>query len=184
MFASVDAGTVRLAEELGVKAWAGPVLAVWALGSLVGGLAYGSMVWHGSLASRLLWGVSFTGIGASTFALAPSLTVLAALMFLTGMVIAPTMAVGDGVVHALVPRARVTEGMAWTRVGMDGGVALGAALAGMLIERHGSGGGFAVTTVAGLTGLVLVAASWNYLRRKRAYEEEVSRDGSDETMGA
>ncbi len=176
LFASVDASTVAFADELDLKAWSGPVLAVWAAGSLVGGLVYGSRVWHGSLASRLLWGVTACGIGSALFHQAPNLVVLAALMFVTGMVIAPTMAVGDGVVHALVPRSRVTEGMAWTRVGLDAGVAAGAALAGHYIDSKGSQGGFAVTTVTALSGVVLMAASWHYLRRKRAYEEEVGRD--------
>jgi len=176
LFASVDASTVAFADELGLKRWAGLVLAIFALGSLVGGLAYGARVWLSSLASRLLWGVATAGVGAALFHLAPNLAVLAALMFATGVVIAPTMAVGDGVVHALVPRTRVTEGMAWTRVGLDMGVAGGAWLAGLLIERDGSSGGFAVTTVAGVTGLIVMAASWRYLRRTRAYEEKVVRE--------
>lgn len=176
LFASVDASTVAFAEELGLKSWSGPVLAIFALGSLGGGLVYGARVWTGSLASRLLWGVTASGVGAATFHLSPNLGVLAIAMFLTGVVIAPTMAVGDGVVHALIPRSRVTEGMAWTRVGLDLGVASGALLAGVLIERHGSSGGFAVTTGAGAAGFVIMAASWHYLRRKRAYEEQVARE--------
>ncbi|NTV39247.1 MAG: MFS transporter [Demequinaceae bacterium] len=178
LFASVDASTVALADELGHKRWSGVVLAVWALGSLIGGLAYGARVWTGSLASRLLWGVSAAGIGAALFHLAPNLVVLAALMFATGVVIAPTMAIGDGVVHALVPRSRVTEGMAWTRVGLDMGVAAGAWLAGILIDRGGSADGFAVTTAAGLAGLVIMLGAWRYLRRTRAYDEEVVREMS------
>lgn len=176
LFASVDASTVAFADELGHKRWSGVVLAVFALGSLVGGLAYGARVWTGSLASRLLWGVSAAGLGAALFHQAPNLVVLAALMFATGLVIAPTMAVGDGVVHALVPRSRVTEGMAWTRVGLDMGVAAGAWLAGVLIDRGGAADGFAVTTVAGVSGLVIMLATWRYLRRTRAYDEEVVRE--------
>ena len=99
-------------------------------------------------------------------------------MFATGLVIAPTMAVGDGVVHALVPRSRVTEGMAWTRVGLDMGVAAGAWLAGVLIDRGGAAGGFTVTTVAGVGGLAITLATWRYLRRTRAYDEEVVREVS------
>ena len=62
--------------------------------------------------------------------------------------------------------------------------AAGAWLAGVFIERSGSGGGFAVTTVAGLVGVVLMASSWRYLRRKRAYEEEVERDAAVEKMSS
>jgi MFS family permease len=176
LFASADASTVALAEELGLKAWSGPVLAVFALGSLTGGLLYGTRVWNGSLASRLLWGVTASGLGAMTFWLAPNLVVLGALMFITGLAIAPTMAVGDGVVHALVPRNRVTEGMSWTRVGMDAGIAAGAWGAGTLIDSRGAVGGFTVVAIAGAVGIVLMASSWRYLRNKRAYEEQVSLD--------
>ncbi len=176
LFASVDASTVALAEEMGHKSWSGPVLAVFALGSLIGGLTYGARMWAGSLASRLLWGVTGSGIGAVTFAFAPNLLVLGILMFLTGLVIAPTMAVGDGMVHALIPRSRLTEGMAWTRVGLDLGVASGAWLAGVLLERGGPSHGFAVTAAAGVVGIVIMASSWKYLRRKRSYEETVVRE--------
>ncbi len=176
LFASVDASTVAFADEMGHKRLSGVVLAVFALGSLIGGLTYGARVWTGSLASRLLWGVSTAGVGAALFQLAPNLVVLAALMFATGIVIAPTMAVGDGVVHALIPRSRVTEGMAWTRVGLDMGVAAGAWLAGSLIDRGSAADGFSVTAVAGLAGLVIMFASWRYLRRTRAYDEVVARE--------
>ena len=176
LFASADASTVAFAEELGLKAWSGPVLALFALGSLCGGLLYGTRVWNGSLASRLLWGVTASGLGAMSFWLAPNLVVLGALMFITGLAIAPTMAVGDGVVHALVPRNRVTEGMSWTRVGMDAGIAAGAWGAGTLIDSQGAQGGFVVVAIAGAVGIVLMAASWRYLRNKRAYEEHVSLD--------
>ncbi|WP_062380958.1 MFS transporter [Demequina pelophila] len=176
LFASVDASTVAFAEELGHQHWSGPVLAVFALGSLTGGLLYGSRAWTRTLASRLLWGVSATGLGAASFILAPNLAVLGALMFITGLAIAPTMAVGDGVTHALVPRSRLTEGMTWTRTGMDLGIAAGAWLAGWIIDRHGSEGGFLVTAVAGLLGVAVAGAAWRYLRTRRAYEEQVSRD--------
>ncbi|WP_159451311.1 MFS transporter [Demequina sp. NBRC 110054] len=175
LFASADAATVAFAEELGLKGWSGPVLAVFALGSLVGGLLYGSRVWSRTLASRLLWGVTASGIGAITFHYAGSLAWLAILMFLTGLAIAPTMAVGDGVVHALVPRTRVTEGMAWTRVGLDLGVALGAWLTGLAIDSYGAHAGFTVTAWSGALGIALMLGGWRYLRRKKAYEETVSR---------
>ncbi|WP_291378939.1 MFS transporter [Demequina sp.] len=183
LFASVDASTVALAEEMGHKSWSGPVLAVFALGSLTGGLLYGSRMWTGSLASRLLWGVTGSGIGATTFAFAPTLLVLGALMFVTGLVIAPTMAVGDGVVHALIPRSRMTEGMAWTRVGLDLGVAAGAWVTGVMVERGGASHGFGVTSAAGLAGIVIMAASWRYLRSKRAYDETVVRESAVASVG-
>jgi MFS family permease len=171
LFASVDISTVAFADELGRKSLSGPVLALFALGSLIGGLAYGARVWKHSLASRLVWGVVLTGAGAVTFGMAPNLLVLAALMFVTGVVVAPTMAVGDGMVQALVPRNRLTEGMTWTRTGIDMGIASGAWFAGFLVQRHGASSGFAVTTVAATVSAIVALASWRYLLARRRYEE-------------
>jgi MFS family permease len=171
LFASVDISTVAFADELGRKGLSGPVLALFALGSLLGGLAYGARVWKHSLASRLVWGVVLTGVGAATFGFAPNLLVLALLMFITGLVVAPTMAVGDGMVQALVPRNRLTEGMTWTRTGIDLGIASGAFFAGYLVEHRGAGAGFTVTAIAGATSAVVALLSWGYLRARRRYEE-------------
>ena len=66
--------------------------------------------------------------------------------------------------------------MSWTRVGMDLGIAAGAYAAGTLIDQRGSGGGFAIVAGAGILGIVLMSVSWRYLRNKRAYDEEVSRE--------
>ncbi len=171
LFASADVATVAFADSLGHKSSSGPVLALFALGSLLGGLLYGARVWRHSLSSRLVWGVVLTGVGSATFGLAPTLAILAALMFVTGLVVAPTMAVGDGMVQALVPRTRLTEGMTWTRTGIDVGIAAGAWLAGYLVEHRGAGSGFAVTAVAGALSAVIALAAFPYLRSRRRYEE-------------
>ncbi len=171
LFASVDVSTVAFADEFGRKSLSGPVLALFALGSLIGGLAYGARVWRHSLASRLVWGVVLTGIGAATFGFAPTLLVLALLMFFTGLVVAPTMAVGDGMVQALVPRNRLTEGMTWTRTGIDMGIASGAWLAGYLVQHHGASAGFMVTTIAATASAVVALLAWPYLKSTRRYEE-------------
>jgi len=178
LFASVDVSTVAFADEFGRKSLSGPVLALFALGSLIGGLVYGARVWRHSLASRLVWGVVLTGVGAATFGLAPNLLVLALLMFITGLVVAPTMAVGDGMVQALVPRNRLTEGMTWTRTGIDMGIASGAWLAGYLVQHHGASAGFVVTAVAATASAVVALLAWPYLRSTRRYEEV-----DDETVG-
>ena len=132
---------------------------------------YGSRTWRDTLATRLVAGVTISGLGAATFMFAPTLAVLAVLMFVTGLAIAPTMAVGDQVVFASISRARATEGMTWTRVGIDGGIAIGAWAAGAMIDRHGASGGFAITATAGVLGVMLAAVAWSYVRRQPYYEE-------------
>jgi MFS family permease len=175
LFASVDASTVAFASEEGQPALAGLVLALWAFGSLVGGVLYGAKVWHGTLATRLLVGVAFAGLGVSTFMFASSLVALASIMFIVGLAIAPTMVVGDSLVNAAISRGRVTEGMTWTRTGIDVGIALGAWLTGAQIDAHGSQGGFTVTMLAGLAGVLIVMSGWRYIRRQPRLEEPPAR---------
>ena len=171
MFASIDASVVAFSEELDAKGASGLVLAVWAVGSLVGGLTYGVIAWRRSLATRLFWGVTATGTFAVLLMFSPSLFVLGGLLFGMGLFIAPNMVIGDGLVHHTIPRARMTEGMTWTRTGIDMGVALGAWGAGAAIDAAGSQAGFAITAAAGLTGLLVVASAWRYIRTRPAYVE-------------
>lgn len=171
MFASIDASVVAFAEELGAKGASGLILGVWAVGSLVGGLAYGVIAWRRSLATRLFWGVTATGLFAVSLIFAPSLFVLGGLLFGMGLFIAPNMVIGDGLVHHSIPRARMTEGMTWTRTGIDLGVALGAWGAGVAIDARGPGAGFAITAAAGLAGLLVVALAWRYIRSRPSYVE-------------
>jgi MFS family permease len=65
----------------------GPVLAIWGLGSLIGGLIYGAL--HRSIPAFLLLG----GLSVATIpiALAPSVWPLAALAFVAGVLCAPTI---------------------------------------------------------------------------------------------
>ena len=171
MFASIDASVVAFAEGAHAKSASGLVLAVWAAGSLVGGLAYGVIAWRRTLATRLFWGVTATGLFAVSLLFAPSLFVLGGLLFGMGLFIAPNMVIGDALVHHSIPRARMTEGMTWTRTGIDLGVAAGAWGAGVAIDAHGSGAGFAVVGAAGLAGMLVVACAWRYIRSRPAIVE-------------
>ncbi|WP_062077313.1 MFS transporter [Demequina globuliformis] len=165
MFASIDAAVVAFTEALHVKEASGLILGVWSVGSLVGGLAYGVIGWRRSLATRLVLGVTATGTFAAMLAFAPSMFVLGGLLFGMGLFIAPNMVIGDSLVHQSVSRARMTEGMTWTRTGIDLGVAIGAWGAGVAIDAGGSQAGFAVTAVAGGVGVLTALAAWHYLRR-------------------
>ncbi len=172
MFVAIDASTVAFAEGTGQKALAGVALALFAAGSLVGGLVYGARSWTMTLASRLVWGFSFTAAGVAAALFSPTLWVLAALLFLTGLAIAPTMAVGDGAAHAAVGRKRVTEAMTWTRTGIDLGIAGGAWATGALIDHHGYHAGFILAASMGGAAALVALASWRYIR-SLPYAEDV-----------
>jgi MFS family permease len=64
----------------------------------------------------------------------------------------------------IVPPSRMTEGLTWMTTGISIGVALGAALSGLIIDVYGARAGFGVAIVAGLVMVVIVLLGQATLR--------------------
>lgn len=56
----------------------------------------------------------------------------------------------------LVPPSRLTEGLTWMTTGISIGVALGAALAGLVIDAYGARAGFGIAIAAGVVMTIIV----------------------------
>lgn len=165
IFASTDVATVAFAEEVGQKAASGPVLAVFAAGSLVGGLVYGARQWASPLWRRFVVGVLALAVGVCFFFAASTLWLLAAAMFVVGLAIAPTLINGNGLVQQFVPPTKLTEGLSWANTALTVGVAIGSPVAGSFIARSGSHGGFLVVVGAAVFAVVVTLLSARSLRR-------------------
>lgn len=155
IFGATDVSTVAFAEEHGSKGSAGTILAVFALGSMLSGLGYGLRHWLSPVWKRFAVGVCALAVGVSLFFLVDSLPALAAVMFVTGFSIAPTIINGNGLVQHFVAEDRLTEGLTWVGTALGLGVSVGSSVAGNLIDDRGSQGGFLV--VAGSAALAVVA---------------------------
>lgn len=164
IFGATDVSTVAFAEEHGSKGSAGFVLAVFALGSMISGLGYGARHWIMPLWKRFAIGVVALAVGVSLFFLAASIPVLALVMFVAGFAIAPSLINGNGLVQQFVPAGRLTEGLTWVATSLGVGVSFGSSIAGVLIDRQGSPGGFLVVAVAGGFAVVATLASLRTLR--------------------
>ena len=66
---------------------------------------------------------------------------LGLVLLVGGLAIAPTLIATMAVLQVRVPAARLTEALGWTSTGMAGGVALGAAALGQVIDAAGATGG-------------------------------------------
>lgn len=157
-----DVAIVAALREFHAVSFIGPTLALWALGSIVGGLVYGAL--SRSLPPFLL----LAGLGVVTMPLtwAPAAWPLALLTVVAGLFCAPTITATVDGLSRLVPERSRGEAMGWHGSAMTIGSAMGAPVAGLAIDSAGFGAGFASVAVLGLliagAGLALSARrrSW------------------------
>lgn len=153
LFGSAEVVTVAFADEQEAPAAAGLLLACWALGSLVAGLATGALVWRRSSAFRVRAGTAALAVAMVPPVFVTSVPVMAVVMLVGGLAIAPTLIATLTAVEQAVPAGRLTEGMAILHTGLVAGVAPGAAAAGFVVDLHGASPGFWVAVAAGALGL-------------------------------
>jgi MFS family permease len=164
MFASIDLSTVAFAQSRGHKPLAGFILGAYALGSAVGGLCYGSRTWHAPVHRRFAVTLCIVAAGTTTFWALPGLTVLALVIFCSGLAISPTFIAGFSLIEQQAPAGRRTEAMAWLTSAISIGVAGGSAVAGQVIDAGGARWGY---EFAAGCGAAAVAACLLGLRRLR-----------------
>lgn len=159
LFGSTEVIVVAFATELDQRAAAGPILAVWAAGSLIAGLLIGSVSLPVTPVRQLRLSMLFLTLLFIPLLFLPSVVWLAFGMFLTGFMISPTLIAAMTLIAIHVPPSRLTEGIAWTTTGLAVGVAPGAAAAGWVIDNHGASAGFWVPLIAGLCATIV---AWSF----------------------
>lgn len=156
---TVDIVSVAYAGQLGHPAAASLVLSAYAVGSCLSGLLYGSLKLKTPL-HRLLWlGGLATATTTVPLILVTNLTALAAAVLVAGFFFAPTMIVAMSLIERQVAESQLTEGMTWLLAGLNVGVALGAAIAGQVVDSSGPWVGFYVALCAGILVLLMAFLS-------------------------
>jgi len=138
----------------------GIVLAIFALGSLVGGLALGHLpVGPWAMARRMF--IVFAGVSIALASL--DFWWLAITLFVAGLGIAPALAVMFAIVSATVKFSDTAEAYGWVGTGQLIGAALGSAFAGFLIDANGAVGGFLAAAGLALVGFLvpLLLRGWH-----------------------
>ena len=150
LLGAAEVAVTAAAKALDSTMAAAPLLAVWGAGSFAGGLLIARL----GGGARTARGLAFV-LGALTaghLALIPatgSLLALGAVLLLAGAAIAPTEATVNAMVEHAAPAATMTEAFAWLATAMAVGGAVGAASAGMLVDRVGPTAAFALAGSAG-----------------------------------
>ena len=154
-FGALEVAVPAFADRAGAPGMSGVLLAVWSLGSVLGGLWFGARVVSASLPRQYRWGLLGVTIGMVPLAAVSSPWVLAVLLFLGGTAIAPTLTVQSSLVGSIAPRHATTEAFTWLSTVAFGASAVGAAVGGALIEGPAGVGGALVMA----TGAAAVAVA-------------------------
>ena len=164
MFVSIDLSTVAFAASFGLKPFAGLVLACYAAGSGTGGLWYGARNWRAPAWQRFAVTLSVTVAGVCSFWAMPSLIVLAGLIYLCGLTIAPTLIAGYSLLEQQARPGRTTEAMSWLSTGISVGVAGGSTAVGFILDAFGARWGYAFAACCGVSAVLTCLAGLRHLR--------------------
>jgi MFS family permease len=159
LFGATEVATVAFSEELGTKSASGPLLAVWALGSLLSGVITGTIAWRTDNPTRFRRGALLLALSMLPLPFIDGFPAMVAVLFVAGFAISPTLIAMTAWIEEVVPSSRLTEGMAVISTGITAGVAPGAVLAGTVIDAHGAGPSYWVSAVAGLVGFAAAIAA-------------------------
>jgi MFS family permease len=152
LFGAAEVTTVAFAEEQGKRWAAGWLLAAWSFGSLVAGLVTGAIAWRSGPDARLRWGSAAMALAMVPLMFISSVPLMAVVLLVGGLAIAPTMIGAMTMVEQGVPSSRLTEGMAILHTGIVAGVAPGASIAGFVVDHSGASAAYAVALGGGVLG--------------------------------
>ena len=156
---AVEVALPALAVQRGAGWSAGPLLALFSVGSMAGGLAYSARRWRGSAATRYAMLLAAMAAGVAPLIAVHALAAAYPLSVLAGLGVAPVLSCQFSLVGGLAPAGAATEAFTWHRGATIAGMAAGSTLGGSLIDAHGAGGAFALGC-GGVAAACLLALLW------------------------
>lgn len=154
MLAAIDVSTVAFATGRGHRSLAGVLLGGYALGSALGGLWYGARDWRSSTQRRFGVTIWLAALGSASFWAMPGLAALGAAMFISGLVLSPMLITGFSLIEQQALPGRLTEAMAWVTSAISLGTAVGAAVAGQVIDAAGPRWGYGLAALLGAAAVL------------------------------
>ncbi len=158
-FGAVETTVIAFSDFADAAVFAGVILAMWSIGSLTGGLIYGSIDFKMPLSKQLGLLGALLVPPALALPFVNSIWQLALLSVLAGFGVAPLLIAAASMAQQRAGDGRTTEAISSMYSGIGLGFAFAAAGAGLLIDNHGTEWAFFIGSMASLaiTLLALVA---------------------------
>ena len=145
---AVEVGLPALAMQQGARWSSGPLLALFSLGSMTGGLVYSARSWSLPIGRRYTVMLGAMALAVAPLAAVHSLAPAFGLSVLAGLALAPMISCQFSLVGALAPEGTVTEAFTWHRAATIAGMAGGSALGGSLVDTRSPSAAFALGCVS------------------------------------
>ncbi len=156
IFGANEVVAVGVADEAGRKPFSSVILALFALGSMVSGLVYGTRQFRQSLVRRLAITAAGMFLLEAPVLLVHDLWGLAIVMLVAGSATAPLLITAMTLTQRILPPALVTEGLAVVVTGILVGISLGTAVGGWAVEHLGAHDAYVVPVAAGAVAVAIV----------------------------
>jgi MFS family permease len=160
---TLEIALVGFADQVGAKSMSGVLIAGLALGSMASGIGWGTVRWRLPLRRRLLGVLTLMTVCTLPLLVARDIWVLLPFVVLAGVAVSPSLISSFTLAEVLVPRAAVTEAFTWIGTALGLGVAVGASVAGKIVDASGANPAFLVATVAAAVAAVTVGLSQRLL---------------------
>jgi MFS family permease len=161
---TLEIALVAFADQVGAKSMAGVLIAGLALGSMASGIGWGMVHWRHPLRHRLAAVLVLLTVLSIPLTLIHDIWVMLPFVVLAGVAVSPSLISSFTLAEVLVPRAAVTEAFTWIGTALGLGVAIGASVAGKVVDVSGANAAFLVATVAAAVAAVTVAFCQRLLR--------------------
>ena len=145
---AIEVGLPSLALHAGSRPASGLLLALWAVGSMAGGLWYGSRAWRSPLAGRYRRLLVLTIVFTAPLIAAHSIAAGAVCSVLAGTMIAPVFSCQYALVGRAVTVGSETEAFTWVSAALIAGIAVGSAAGGASIGSVGVSAPFVISCLS------------------------------------
>ena len=155
VFGGNTVAIIAVAKESGHESQGGLLVALYSLGSLVAGTAYGMHHWKSLPSIRYFLALAVMTAATLGLVFIHSYDAIFYLVVLSGAAISPTLIAANSLLKMLVPSDRLNEAFSYIGAAISIGITLGSALTGSLVQSRGGWDGFYLVFLASLIATVI-----------------------------
>jgi predicted MFS family arabinose efflux permease len=165
VFGSYEVAVVAFTQQADASGMSGVVLGLWAFGSMLGGIVFGSRRWDLPLARQVMVLSGVLGLVLVPAPFVGTVPLLAVTTFVAGAAVAPALIANFSLTERLVPARLLTEGLTWTNSGLALGFSAGTTLGGIVIDSRGTTWAFVLPIISASVAFAVAVAGQRVLLR-------------------